>query len=369
MSYKKRSSLLSKPNDASSGGLYIRQVLEKKITNFSHETLALAFAANRRDHGDRVIKKWLDEGADKMVICDRYYLSSLVYQSNENFSMDDVMHLNKNARKPDIIFFMNVSNQVCYERMGIRNKPKELFEENLSQTREKYFAAISFLKEKRDETIIEINANGTIESVLSQMAESIYNYDPRWKDERLLQASSFRLQQPFTFSQSDSPLMEKILDDLQSHYNNNKTSEKNIDSIKTNIDSIFEKLTFSDLGSIFLDYLSSLNYIIGSQVPGTNLNVCSMDYQLPGGLKQQGVALLIDEPQRYDVILNSISSLEVMADFMFVFSPGPSDAVTTYFERDVIVTKAGKLSLFPNTRVITEGDLKEVVFNSFLKIT
>jgi len=169
------------PNDYSCGGAFIRQALEKKITNVSPQTLMLAFAANRMDHCDRVINKWLDEGSDKVLICDRYYLSSLVYQSNEQISMDYVMDLNQHARKPDLIFFMNVDDEICYQRMDIRNKPKELFEENLSATRKKYTKAIEYLQSNRGENIVEIDANGTVESVLQAMIDAILKFKPALK--------------------------------------------------------------------------------------------------------------------------------------------------------------------------------------------
>mgnify|MGYP001800734862 CR=1 FL=1 len=152
--------LTYEPHDASCGGLFIRQVLEKRISNFSHRTLALAFAANRMDHCDRDINPWLAAEPQRILLCDRYYLSSLVYQSTEDFSMAEVMRLNERARRPDLFFFMNVSNEVCYERMKIRNKPRELFERNLSETRDKYREAIAFLEAERQERIIEIDANG-----------------------------------------------------------------------------------------------------------------------------------------------------------------------------------------------------------------
>ena len=48
--------LTFEPHDASCGGVYIRQVLMKKITNFQPRVLALAFAANRLDHCSREIR-------------------------------------------------------------------------------------------------------------------------------------------------------------------------------------------------------------------------------------------------------------------------------------------------------------------------
>ena len=160
------------PHDPSCGGGYIRAVLTKKIRKFSHRTLALAFAANRLDHRDRVINPWLAK-ENRVIICDRYYLSSLVYQSKENFGFKEVLKLNEKARKPDIIFFLNVSNEVCYQRMKGRNQAKELFEENLEEDRQKFFNAIQYLKRWNKDNIVEIDASGTPEETVAQMLEKL----------------------------------------------------------------------------------------------------------------------------------------------------------------------------------------------------
>ena len=79
------------------------------------------------------------------------------------------MALNEIALKPDIIFFMNVSAEVCMERMEKRNQPEELFESNLAATRNKFLSAIDFLKKTRNEKVVEIDGNGTIEQSVTQM--------------------------------------------------------------------------------------------------------------------------------------------------------------------------------------------------------
>ena len=157
------------PHNPSCGGEYIRAVLTKKIKRFSHRTLALAFAANRLDHNDRVIIPWLEKKGNRILICDRYYLSSLVYQSTDEFSFGDILQLNEKARKPDVIFFLNVSNETCYARMKSRNQAKELFEENLEESRQKFFAALHFLKKKNKDNIIEVDGNGTVEETVNAM--------------------------------------------------------------------------------------------------------------------------------------------------------------------------------------------------------
>jgi dTMP kinase len=342
----KKVKLSFEPHDASCGGLFIRQVLEKKITTFSHETLALAFAANRRDHGDRVIHQWLKEGEDKVVICDRYYLSSLVYQSTAQFSMDDVMRLNQNARKPDLIFFMNVRNEVVRQRMDIRNKPKELFEENLTQTRDKFLKGITYLREKRHEKIIEIDANGSISSALAQMGEAIFHFHPDWQDERLLRAADFELREAYPFFPNNNTTSTGLLAPLS------RSAQ-----LPTDLEALFQKLSYSEKASLFLERLAAMGYTLGGSVPGISSTAFALNYSLPGDLQQRGVALLLEEEQRYDGVTNCIREVQPLCDFIFVFAPGPSDAVTTYFSRESIVTMEAENRLSPNVGWVTEGDL------------
>lgn len=161
------------PNNDMCGGLFIREVLTKKIPHHSPSVLPLAYATNRLDHCQRLIRPWL-EGEGHIVISDRYYLSSLVYQSRPDLPFEKVMLLNEYALKPDVLFFINVDSHVCYERMKIRNQPEELFEANLAESRQKYFDAIAFLREKHGENIVEIDGSGTIEEVVGKIREEIF---------------------------------------------------------------------------------------------------------------------------------------------------------------------------------------------------
>jgi dTMP kinase len=169
------------PHDPSCGGLLIRDILTKKHTDFTPQLLPLAFATNRLDHGDRVIRPWLKAHNGNILICDRYYLSSLVYQSSPDFPFEKVMALNEFALKPDIIFFINVDTEVCYARMANRNQAPELFEDRLDESRKKYFDAIDFLRKTRNENIIEIDGNGTVSEVVKQLLTEVYKVAPHFK--------------------------------------------------------------------------------------------------------------------------------------------------------------------------------------------
>lgn len=367
---KKSVKLTFEPHDPSCGGLFIRQVLEKKIRDFSHETLMLAFAANRLDHCDREITAWLSKGNDKIVICDRYYLSSLVYQTNENFDCDYVMNLNSGARKPDLTIFMNVSNKVCYERMKIRNKPKELFERNLTKTREKYFEAIDYLRNSRNEKIEVVDASGSMKEVLEKIVKIISGIGSEYRKEQLSIIDAYSIASPKVFVlNGDMPNnLKTIVDDTINVIQEKKAvREVHRNDVKNIVEGIFNGLEFNDKGILFFNYILNLGYKLIEKLPWTHLDAYELEYSLPGGITQRGTALLINENQRYDVILGSVSNLQKMTDFMFVFSPGPSELVTKYYERDIVKNKNNQDSLFPSTDLVTESDLVEEIVNMVWK--
>lgn len=167
------------PNDTSAGGQWIRDALTHKIKTTNHG-LALGYAFNRIDHNQRVITPFINGGDQRVVLCDRYYLSSLSYQSVDGLSMDDVMHMNREARTPDLTIFLDASTETCYQRMGKRtNKTPELFERNLAQTREKYQKSMAYLQ-GRGEKIITVNADADLISVINSVIDVMNAHAPTW---------------------------------------------------------------------------------------------------------------------------------------------------------------------------------------------
>jgi len=64
------------------------------------------------------------------MLCDRYYLSSLVYQSSDNTSMAQVLWLNRTARVPDLTLFFEVSVETSYARIHKRGERIECIDAN-----------------------------------------------------------------------------------------------------------------------------------------------------------------------------------------------------------------------------------------------
>ncbi len=166
------------PYDFGAAGVYIREVLAKKFS-ISNRALALAFALNRADHTERVINPFLANGDYHAVLCDRYILSSLVYQTGEPLTREDILSLNAGARTPDLTLFLDASVETCYQRMGTRGSTRELFEEGLNETRTRYIDNIAYLTARGD-TIVTVDANLDLLSVINSVIAAINDHAPVW---------------------------------------------------------------------------------------------------------------------------------------------------------------------------------------------
>ena len=125
-----------------------------------------------------VINPHLDSGDKRILICDRYLLSSLVYQSGDDLSMDDIFSLNRWARQPDLTIYLKVSPYKC-SRMRNRPTDRELFEINIAERAEKYQAGINLLRSK-GERIIEVDANPTLPQVFDYVLGALKENGPAW---------------------------------------------------------------------------------------------------------------------------------------------------------------------------------------------
>jgi dTMP kinase len=170
--------LTYEPHDPSVAGDYIRQVLAKQFA-ISPRTLALAYALNRADHNERVLNPFLDGADGRVAVCDRYYLSSLVYNSSPDLPIDKVMELNGGARAPDLTLFLDASEETCYRRMGARGGSRELFDDRLAEMRRRYAQGIAFLQ-ARGESVITINADPGISDVLNSIITVLNTHSPAW---------------------------------------------------------------------------------------------------------------------------------------------------------------------------------------------
>ncbi len=118
-------SVLTKEPTTGPVGKLLRRALGDQLS-VSEETMGLLFAADRREHVRQTILPQLLEGIH--VICDRYYLSSLAYQSR-TVSEDWLWHINSFALIPDVTIFINLPVQEAMKRIDSRGLEREVYEE------------------------------------------------------------------------------------------------------------------------------------------------------------------------------------------------------------------------------------------------
>ncbi len=163
------------PSDLPIGRL-IRRALRRRLPGrergetLTHEALALLFAADRLDHLHRQIFPALRRG--EVVLCDRYVLSSLVYQGLTTWPAW-VSQINQLAVLPDLTLFIDVDPRTAAARRAARGKVAELFEEEQMQQKiaARYRRVIRH--RRRRERIISIDGSKSIEEVTAQALKLI----------------------------------------------------------------------------------------------------------------------------------------------------------------------------------------------------
>ena len=140
--------LLTEEQTKGAVGRLIVQVLNGKIF-LPLDSLQLLFVADRSDHLYQTIEPALKEG--KVVICDRYFWSTVAYGSLE-LDKNWLLKIHRYCRRPDMTIFIDISPEECLKRINKRGDQKDIFEkkEKLIQIRESYF----WLMNKFPDTIV-----------------------------------------------------------------------------------------------------------------------------------------------------------------------------------------------------------------------
>lgn len=109
-------------------GNRIRQMLrkEKNPKSSSKELLDL-FVKDRQEHLKKTIDPFLKSSSKNeinIVLCDRYYYSTIAFQSAQGLNAKDIIAKNKGFRKPDIAFILDVNPNIAMKRISHRQKEK-----------------------------------------------------------------------------------------------------------------------------------------------------------------------------------------------------------------------------------------------------
>jgi len=153
-------------------GLFIREALKlENADKLGDNVLPYLFAADRRDHLDREIIPVLQHGGT--VVTDRYYHSSLAYQSL-TVGLAVVALLNASFRCPDLTIFLDLPAEVCLERILARGGALERFEaiDRLRSIQDAYESVLIHCRAS-GERIVRLDASGTVEDIHAQIVRIV----------------------------------------------------------------------------------------------------------------------------------------------------------------------------------------------------
>lgn len=154
-------------------GKEIRKILkEDKDAKENSEKLFDLFIDDRKEHVNEIILPFLknSKGEDvNIVICDRYYYSTMAFQATQGIEYKRAFEKNKNFPKPDIAFIMDLPPEISLERIKSRDLEKFEQKEFMEELRGNFLS----LKQKLDDNIVIVNASLPIGKVFENIKKEI----------------------------------------------------------------------------------------------------------------------------------------------------------------------------------------------------
>jgi dTMP kinase len=96
-------------------GRMIKKWLVGQVEIKSGKAITLLYAADRMEHLKKVILPALNVG--KIVICDRYFYSTLAYESAIfGIKREWIKKLHENIKRPDLVIFIDIDPEVSLKR-------------------------------------------------------------------------------------------------------------------------------------------------------------------------------------------------------------------------------------------------------------
>ncbi len=132
-------------------GSQIREMLVKEKNPLSSsKKLTELFVKDRQEHLKNTIGPFLKKSSRhelNIVLCDRYYYSTIAFQSAQGIDIKSIIAKNKSFRKPDIAFILDVEPSIALKRIKYRRKEKFEQLEFMKKIRENFLKLPSLLKD------------------------------------------------------------------------------------------------------------------------------------------------------------------------------------------------------------------------------
>ncbi len=161
------------------GGIEISEqirdiILDVKNVKMDYRTEALLYAASRVQHLAEKVIPALEQG--KVVLCDRYLDSSLVYQGiARGLGIDKVLSINMFAldHMPDLTLFISARPEVCFERLKKSNRTMDRLDLEKKEFHEMVYDGYKQISKMYPERITTIDGEQAVEKVISDALDAI----------------------------------------------------------------------------------------------------------------------------------------------------------------------------------------------------
>ena len=157
-------------------GVVLRQALTRRLVGLSDQALALLFAADRLDHLASVVEPALAEG--KVVVSDRYVLSSLAYQGMR-LPLSWVETLNAAARPADLTLYLEVDPRTAARRRQGRGGAAELFDADEVQRAVARAYGRVVRKHARAQRVVRLDGRAAPDEVAREILSRVRTVLPR----------------------------------------------------------------------------------------------------------------------------------------------------------------------------------------------
>jgi len=135
-------------------------------------TLGLLFAGDRIAHSE-AIRARLDAGDH--VVCDRYLLSSMAYQTlDPDVTPQWVIDVNRGCAIPDVTIFIAVPVEVCLSRVGTRGDTTSIYEtKSHLETISRNYDRLIPLYEEQFGRVLRIDGSQSVDDVHAHILEGL----------------------------------------------------------------------------------------------------------------------------------------------------------------------------------------------------
>lgn len=161
------------------GGIKIAEqirnvILDMNNTDMDPKTEALLYAASRIEHLNKKVIPALNSG--KIVICDRYLDSSLVYQGEaRGLGIEEVYKINSFATNnlPDLTIFIDVKPEVGLARIKNNNRDVNRLDLEKMEFHQRVYNGYQKLVKMYPERIKKVNGMNSIDKVFEDTIKFI----------------------------------------------------------------------------------------------------------------------------------------------------------------------------------------------------